>query len=226
MSMDSPKQLFEDYLYWRAMTAYCQVPSFYKQMKLTPAREQLMLKMSDWAVERRIDPRRWLWGLHELRSWRFPPVLSSSHIMSVKIIPKYERLTDDSRFQKKLLEDQHQKDLTKGRQFDPNRDVHPTIEGIKRRYLEAGDAGAVRCMSQMYEQTLGYHPISRVCIRCPLWQQCLNRLERTTTFDILALREGRLSADSAQAQAARRDVWWTQMTSFPSAMSSNPASYD
>jgi hypothetical protein len=154
--------------------------------------------MAIWCRERGIDPRLWLYGLFRVRRWLAAPRLTRSNLMSEKMIPKYNALTllDGYRLRLRREQDNH----TSGDAYDPNRDLNTTIESRKQYYVGSGQAD--RCMREMME-TLGFHPKSSACLRCPEKMNCRMKLEALVDFDIIALRNGAITQAQAMAEARR-----------------------
>lgn len=116
--------------------------------------------------------------------------------MSERMVGRYEQMAskalDGYRFH--LLAE-----YKKDRPYDPNWEMSPLSEAIKKRYASIGDAQ--RCMRETLERTLGFHPKSGTCQSCPLRQQCAEQLQKMIPeFDIVALREGKISPEEAQAR--------------------------
>jgi hypothetical protein len=197
-----PERLMDDYnRYWFETLHIRKMRedgSHLRPMKATAERLQLFAEMVVWCRGQEIDPRIWLYVLFRSRAWRFAPKLTKGSLetTNAKIHELYQNLGGLDAYRRQTTE------RSQGRsRFDPNRDVDPTVEQLKMRYLQAG--APMDCMTQMVERTLGYHPGSGVCVHCPAANECAQRLQDFADFDILALRSGRLTSESAMAQVRR-----------------------
>ncbi len=115
-----------------------------------------------------------------------------------KIRKQYDELGGLDAYRRQVLEE-----LPQQSGFDPNRDIDGTIERLKHQYvIISGRPGD--CMSQMIERTLGYHPKSNICRMCPVQQECLERLQSFTDFDIFALRSGKMTSEQAMAEVRKK----------------------
>lgn len=202
--MDQARQLFADYKYYRIHTANIQKlkkeKPYLRELKETPERLKLMAHMAAWCEQRGINPRLWLYSLFVSRRWLFAPKLESSNLISKKHLPKFQRLKDYT-FYREYQQVQEAANPSP-EAFDPNRDISSTAEQAKRYYLSTNSTQT--CMSRMKEETFGYHPKSPVCLYCPISAECKTRLEASVTFDIIALRQGKLTSEEARRQALAR----------------------
>lgn len=165
--------------------------------------------MIEFCAQRDFDPRLWLYSLFKARSWLFAPLpkqlCSKKHIERFKEIGKtrapgsYSQTNDHAGYTQHISREiaRVQAPTT----YDARRDLTPAAEVMKQRYVAQGDYQ--RCIDLMQSQTLGFHPKSRVCASCPIAQACAQKLCATFPFDILALREGRITAEQAHDTAMR-----------------------
>lgn len=189
--------MFADFQRYRLQTASIQKvranAGWARMHKETPERLQLFEQTASWCRERQIDPRLWIYNLFRSRSWTFPPQLQANHLMSENLIPKYERLGYQ-------VLDGYRERFTpkkKGPPFDPHVDISFTAEALKKLYQSQGDQA--RCLRETTDRTLGWHPKSSTCMTCPLAMQCRENLAKLVDFDIVGLREGRLTVEEAKA---------------------------
>lgn len=172
-----------------------------RDLKETPTRLKLMARMAKWCEDQGINPREWLYSLFVTRRWRFCPKLERAHLQSKKHLPKYQQLHDFDFYQKRLME-QESVSAPSLKVFDPNRDMSHTAEDAKTAYVRTGQY--TECMDGLAAETFGFHPKSPVCARCLAADECRERLIRSVSFDVLALRRGEITSKEAKAQALRR----------------------
>lgn len=198
---NEPTQLFQDYVDYWFMTGNVQDARsqgrYLRAHKATSDRLELLREMADWCRTRGIDPRRWLYLLFRSRKWRFAPKLQAGHLMSENMVERYHKMNGLDGYRCWL---QKEHGAAGRRDYDPNRDLNTTIEARKRYYVESAQAD--RCVREMVDM-LGFHPRSGVCVACPRKEPCKKHLERFVDFDIIALREGRLTAEQAMMQVRR-----------------------
>lgn len=201
--MDAKKEartLFHDFNRWRKQTAFAEKiraeGKFYSNYKETPERLEIFEDLAVWCRGHQIDPRLWVYILFKARSWMFPPKLQASHLKSDNILKRYEKLTTSSLdgYRTHILREYGDIELA----FDPNWEISFYAEAIKKKYTEQGDY--TRCMREIFENTLGYHPKSNVCQKCPVRKQCEFELRRFVDFDIMSLRRGDITPAQARAQ--------------------------
>lgn len=192
---DEAIKLFNAYRVWWLQTSNIQKRREERPINLhkqTEERVQLFQKLITWCGERELDPRLYLYSLFRGRRWLFAPQLREGHLMSENMISRYKKMVE-----KECLGGYRQF-LDVAEEFDPNRDMTPSVEALKSRYLKYGQAD--RCMLETPATTFGYHPKSPLCQTCPLRIECENRLQSLVGFDIQALRRGEITADQARAQ--------------------------
>lgn len=198
-------RLFHDYtIYWHQTARVKTMKEAHpvKQHKLTDKRLKLFLDVVQWCKDQQYDPRVWLFCLFESRRWTFAPQLEPGHLMSKneRIHKRYERLVARNYLDGYQRYIEGQRPERPERRYDPNRDLSNSVEARKAKLLQRGDAEA--CMAQTVTDTFGFHPGSQYCVRCPINERCKQRLQGMVNFDIIALREGRIT--SAQAKVESR----------------------
>lgn len=189
-------KLFEDYTLYRELTAFVwnlreNVGARNTRPKKTDEKLAVLAAMVVWCRGQGVEPRLWLFSLFSGRSWKYPPKLEGGHLCSKKMLEKYANTRGLGFFRKRVMASRDD-DIT----VDPNVDIIPSVEGRKAGYQSSGQA--VRCREETALTTLGYHPRSSTCLRCPEAHRCAVDLASRMPFDIIALREGRLSAADAE----------------------------
>jgi len=202
--MQQARQLFRDFCYYRQHTAHVQQLKrerpYLRDLKETPARLKIFARMAKWCEDRQINPREWLYSLFVSRRWLFCPKMEAAHFQSEKHLPKFRKLQDFDLFKQRQA-DQAAHRIPESR-FDSNRDISHAAEEAKAAYLRSGQVD--QCMAVMAIETFGYHPRSKLCMRCPGAVECQRRLVQSVTFDVLALRRGEITSEQARAQALSR----------------------
>lgn len=190
------EKLFDDYTIYRELTQFVwnlreNVGAKNTRPKRTDEKLAILSTMVAWCREQGVEPRLWLFSLFSGRSWKYPPKLEAGHLCSKNMLEKYAKTRGLGFFRKRVMASRDD-DLT----VDPNKDLIPGVEGRKSGYLLSGQAS--RCREETMLNTLGYHPKSETCLQCPEAHRCAIDLAGRMPFDILALRDGRLSADDAE----------------------------
>lgn len=200
---DLAAQLLADWSYYRTLTKHFHTlkgkGARIGPKKMTPELRELMEELIAWCREKRLEPRLWIFALFKNRGWVGAPSLQRGHLMSEKQIWRYKKMRGIGFFTRRVRATA--RDQAAEAAFDPNRDMTHTVEAMKTNYVNAGRAQ--ECLEQIFERTLGFHPGSKVCWSCPLRDQCAIKLQGFVMFDILALREGRLTSEQAE-QVSRR----------------------
>jgi hypothetical protein len=203
MSSDLAVQLLADWSYYRTLTKHFHTlqgkGARIGPKKMTPELRALLDDLIVWCREKRLEPRLWLFALFKNRSWVGAPSLLRGHLLSEKQIFRYRRMRGIGFFGRRVRATG--RDAAAEQAFDPNRDLAHTVEAMKRQYVQTGKAQ--ECLEQVLERTLGFHPASKVCWACPLRDRCSIRIQSYVMFDILALREGRLSSSQAESISRR-----------------------
>lgn len=201
---DLIQQLFGDYCHYRRQTAYFQQMQrkrpYQRDLKTSAERDRVLGEMVEFCRARAIPPRQWLYYLFSRRKWLFPPGLDRASLLSQRAVPGYQGWGQFSGFQKRMRETAA---IVEGermeRVFDPNRDLNRSVELLKESLVARGQAGW--CRDRILSDTLGYHPRSHTCHRCPEQQLCAEQLCRSVPFDILALRRGEITSAQAKRTA-------------------------
>jgi len=192
------EQLLEDYNEYRRGTGHAQTLKQQGRFASRVSRKHLhqFEALAQWCSSHRVEPRRWLASLFESRRWLFPPKLTQ--LQSEKHLQRYAKMDSIPVYRDKIHRE-HQTDARQsGRIFEPARDLSNSAEMLKRRYAATGNFD--RCLQSMGE-TFGFHPKSLACSTCPVRQKCLATLQSQVDFDILALREGKITFEQATMAA-------------------------
>lgn len=194
-------QLFEDWNHWRKQTRQFAVLMqknewAARELKSTPERLDLFEKMIPWCRARHLEPRLWLMCLFKIRMWTFAPQLTEGSLMSENMIPKAKRQRGLGILRTRIQQTNRQ---AHSNEADPNRDVIHSVEALKFRY--ANENASARCLDEILEKTMGFHPKSPICLRCPLSGKCALALQAFVCFDVHGLRAGRITAEEAERQA-------------------------
>lgn len=203
--IDVPIELiWDDFLYWQAKTGHYQRRQkenpYLKPMKATPERLALMSELKDWCVKRNIAVRQWLFTLFAIRRWLYAPRLETGYLCSEKHLPRYRKFRDYRLYTIRLREMENADPVIQlEKSFDPNRDINHTVELTKQKYLETGRTDL--CVEGMNTETFGYHPKSKICAKCPIKQDCKNKLVASVNFDIMKLRRGEITSEQAYRAA-------------------------
>lgn len=204
--MTTAEQLFQDYDQYRLHTTHYRATlkrkGHMRSPKKTSERMQQLQKLIDFCTTNDLEPRLYLYSLFKARHWNYAPLwhqlVPGSKATQKKAIARYKALTSVPMFAERLEREHVQNSEVP---YDPNRDINQSVENIKRRYL--ANYNTDRCMAEMQTVTLGYHPRSIVCARCPVAQECERKLRSSVPFDIIALRRGDLSLDQAKRIAGQ-----------------------
>jgi len=202
------EQLFADYDYYRYHTANFIAASgrgqYMRSLKRTPEREEQFERFAAFCEANQLNPRLYLYSLFDARQWTFAPRLDQlvpgTKKTAKKAIARFHALKEVPLYAQRMQQERDQRGDTPT--FDPNKDISGTVENVKRRYVSLYQFE--RCMSEINTVTLGYHPKSTVCLRCPTATECEGLTQNMVPFDIVALRRGDLSADEAKRIAGTR----------------------
>lgn len=206
--MATARELLDDYNYYRSFTEHVHAmrdtDQWVRFVKETPERLAAMARMSAWCEERRYDARHWLCWLFYRGHWRyarpFNQLVPGSKRTEKKLVEAYAKVTELPMFVKRTQQLSYMTRANTEQIYDGNRDMAATTEALKRRYLRMADPEG--CMED--ERSNGYHPRSLVCARCVLAIGCERKLRAGVDFDIVALRDGRMTAAQARAEVACR----------------------
>jgi hypothetical protein len=197
-SAESAKVLFDDYNRYMFKTRRVQkqrAQGFRNPYKWNAERMQLFADLDLWCAERGISSRLWVYGLFALRAWLFGPPLDKRHLCSEKLIPKFQRISE------RALDGYRSQVNPVAAAPDPNVEIVEAIE--KRKALFLRDGRASDCMRDL-PSTYCYHPRSQHCKTCPVQMECRAELRLyITDFDILALREGKITVEEVRAALGR-----------------------
>lgn len=205
--MTTADQLFSDYNDYRLHTSHYKSmlaeKGFLKSPKRTPDRLNKFETLIGFCEENSMDPRLYLYSLFQARNWLFAPrwdhIVPGTKKTAKKAIARYRALKGVEKYSAKM---QKERDAVDGTLYNPNRDTNPSVENLKRRHIDAMNTD--RCMREMQTSTLGYHPRSLVCARCPAAKDCEQQLQASVPYDITALRLGKITLDQAQRLSGSR----------------------
>ena len=204
--------LMDDYNFYRAQTHHFQKLKaerpYMRLPKLNAEREKLLGDMVEWCKQNTIEPRHWLYCLYARNRWLFAPKMTPGFLMSKTGLVWYRsraKTVDDRLYRQRLSQTKAVQQSSEGTSpvYDPNIHIAAEVEARKQRHLHRGDAAT--CMAQAFEgeaQTLGFHPGSKVCAACPLARECADKIRAAFPFDIVALREGKITVQQATLAAA------------------------
>lgn len=194
--MTTAEQLLDDYNDYRNLTNGIQdLRSQGKHVQgLTRKHLPTFAELATWCAGHGIEPRRWLASLFESRRWLHTPKLNQ--LKSTPHLQRYPNMNAIPAYSHRLNQERTSRLHKAGKVYDPNRDTSESSEALKRRYVALGDTQ--RCMNQMRTETFGYHPKSQVCQNCPAQEECARRLQASVKFDIMSLRRGEITAESAR----------------------------
>lgn len=182
------QQLFRDFNEYRLHTANVHRlragGRYIRELNETPERLAALQEMSEWCAERQIDPRLWLYTLFSSRRWLFAP--KWDQLQSEKHVRRYEEFQGSAFYSTRVQSEIMARRTAAGATYNRDRDVVPAVEDLKRRYLDRLQDPAA-CIAAM-DQTLGFHPRSTVCARCPAAGACAAQLQARSGYDIVSLR--------------------------------------
>ena len=203
--MTRAEDLFKRYNAYRFRTANARklgAKGWLHSLTTTPARLAKFEAMDQWCTERGIDSAHWLHSLFETRLWRFAPRLE--HLISPKHLKKYPHLKPSASYANEQQREVFTHKRATAEVFDANRDLSGPAEARKRRHLAMGTVE--QCLREMTTHTMGFHPKSNVCSRCPAARECEAEIQACTPFDIMALRRGQITLQQAQMVASAQGV--------------------
>lgn len=203
--MANLEQLFRDYNHYRFHTNHYQKLVAAGKMQaasLKPLKQRLdaLSKMAGFCAEHGIDPRHWLYTLFQTKRWLFAPRFDQ--LTPKAHLERYSNLqhSPNSLYATKIRTEWQQDRGDRGASYDARRDMSATTEAYKRNYLEINPEV---CLDNI-DKTLGYHPKSLVCARCPIRQRCESQLSAAQGYDVSKLRRGEMSLNEAQMLESRR----------------------
>ncbi len=204
--MDTVQTVWEDFLYYRTFTARAK-ERFYngepiRSLKFTPERKKLFSELVQWCQHKGVEPRLWVYHLHQKRKWTWPPKPQPGDLMSENMLKSFGDMWDTSFYQYRMAQTRKFKRLEAGEVYDPNKDISLTVEATKERYRRSNRVH--QCLAEVATTSLGYHPKSSICQACAMASRCTHEVQALVPFDIVALRAGHITAEQAQA-AVRYD---------------------
>ena len=165
--------------------------------KSGPDRLQQLEKLVQWCGKEGIDPERWIYTMFSSYRWMHAPPFKNlipKNKKTSKTYALYFQARETPEYDRIVRQRVEAKQMQNGAVFDPNRDLSASAEHLKRRYLSENRPD--ECLENMGE-TLGYHPKSLACVRCPMQTHCMHRLQQMVSFNIVALRRGDITAEQA-----------------------------
>ena len=132
----------------------------HRTLALTDSKLKSLQEMVEFCCVNQLDPRRWLWVLFANKKWFYAPTFNA--LISKKVIDVYNTI-DSSTYRNQGIKANPDK-------FNPRVDVTATIESIKNRYQSIGQAKT--CFDNIRNETLGFHPKSKVCKFCYYQEEC------------------------------------------------------
>lgn len=183
-------KLYSDYCSYYLQTGYVQMRRNsgkpITSPKLTTTLASKLNTMAGWCSSRSLDPRKYLYTLFQMRRFMFAPKLE--HLISENACKKYFEISFPTELQNKINTEISMGQTIAGKVYDPNLDVSPVVEKLKLQYKKYFTPQT--CMENIKE-TLGYHPKSKYCNRCPNAIECGLKLKGLLGVDILRLRSER-----------------------------------
>lgn len=204
--------LLDDYNFYRTKTNHFQKLQqerpYMRLPKLNAEREKLLGDMVEWCRGHGLDPRHWLYCLFARNRWLFAPKMTPGFLMSKTGLAWYKaksKTVDTRPYRERLSQTRAVEQAQDGGSpvYDPNIHISAEVEARKQRHLHRGDHEV--CMAQAFDgeaPTLGFHPGSRVCRVCPAAVACADKIRGAFPFDIVALREGKITVQQATLAAA------------------------
>ena len=201
---EQAERLLQRYNEWRRQTAHYQLAT-HPMRDLSPSprggpdRIAELDRLIAWCSGQGIDPERWLYTMFAAYRWQYCPPFQNLIPRNPKKTKTYQLYFEDretpefNRVVRRRIEAAQE---SEGLRFDPNRDLSHSAEHLKRQYLDMNDAET--CMADA-GRTLGHHPRSVACARCPVQRRCAEALQSRVPFNILALRRGEITAEQAYA---------------------------
>ena len=218
--LERERTLLDDYNAYRNQTENInELRKLHPIRDLGPAKAlPAFTQLDAWCSSRGIDSRRWLYWLFARTRFRFAPKLANlvpnrknpklQAKAEAKALSDYNALRATPQYTERVYRELEMQRANAGQTFNPNRDMSPISEVMKRRYL--AEARPEKCLSDMFANrvdtvpTWGFHPKSLSCVRCPLAKQCeLTLRAAVPAFDIVALRLGQITLQQAQVLDGR-----------------------
>lgn len=174
--------LLGDYNFWRSQCQWIiNRRSVHRVADFVPTDERLELltTMAAWCGARELDPRLWLFILFRAGRWFKPPPLDERGLMNERFVGAYQDATCLDAYRRHVVPQ------SVASAFDAMIDLAPANEFRKERLVQLGMQQ--RCLDQI-SSTLGYHPNSAACRRCPLNRECVVQTQAAFGEDILQRR--------------------------------------
>lgn len=206
--MATATELFGDYNYYRLFTGYVAESrangKWIRYLKETPERLAALTAMGAWCSNRQYNSRHWLCWLFYRNHWKyarpFHQLVPGSARTEKAMVSAYAVCGGLPMYDRRMRELGFDADVAAGAVYDVNRDMAASTEALKRRYMMFSDPDG--CLSDL--RTNGYHPRSMVCGQCPLAGRCEQNLRASSNFDIVALRNGSMTAAQAKREVSIR----------------------
>jgi hypothetical protein len=203
--MATATELFSDYNYYRLFTGHVAEArasgKWIRYLKETPERLAALAAMSAWCCDRGYSSRHWLCWLFYRNHWKyarpFHQLVPGSKRTEKAMVSAYQACRFLAMYDRRMRELGYDADVAAGAIYDGNRDMAASTEALKRRYMMFSDPDG--CLSDL--RTNGYHPRSVVCGQCPLAGRCEQNLRAGAVYDIVALRNGAMTAEQAKHEA-------------------------
>lgn len=203
----TPEELFDDYAFYRYHTKNYRIAILDHGMRpLAKSKKRLdqFGELIAFCEIKGVNPRLYLFSLFAGRFWNFAPRLDqlvpASKKTATKSLDRVKNLRDLTLYRERLAV--AKLNAGESRQFDPNVDISPSVEAIKQRYQEQGLFE--ECIAKGPILTLGFHPKSKICQRCLFASRCTEIIQKTVKFDIIALRSGKITVDTAKRASGVR----------------------
>ncbi len=183
--------------YQEAKTSKPYLRDLVAKPKNGPDRLKQLDALAMWCAQEGIDPERWIYTMFVSYRWMHAPPFQNlipKNKKTSKTYALYFKARETPEYDRVVRQRVEAKQMQSGVVFDPNRDFSATAEHLKRRYLSEGRPD--ECMENM-DETLGFHPKSIACVRCPMQTHCMNALQQRVSFNIFALRRGEITAEQA-----------------------------
>jgi hypothetical protein len=200
--------LLDDFNFYRSHTDHFQKlqreQPFIRPPKLNKERTKLLVAMVEWCKANGLEPRHWIYCLFARGRWLFAPKLTPGFLMSESGLKWYQgraKTVDDRLYRQRLAQTQYIAELAAGTSlvYDPNLHLSAEVEARKGRHVARGDWA--RCLEDSFHPdapTLGFHPDSGVCFHCPIKPECCGKTRAVFPFDLVALRERKITIQQAQ----------------------------
>jgi len=202
------EKLLGDYNFYRTHTdnyqKQLQARPYMRELKGTPDRLQLFNRLDQWCIVNGLDSRRFLYAQFKKHKWLFAPPVNRllPGKKSLKVaIERYHILKEAPLLTNRLNAEHEHAQQMRGEIFSINRDVSYAAEALKRRYSYVNQLE--RCIDEMFTKTYGYHPKSRVCLNCVEAHRCMEKLRASVPFDIVGLRQGRITLQECRMIAGQ-----------------------